>query len=131
MPKRNDHYTFRTIKVDRFEARADVSVNVNLRINHLWADSDDETVFGLSTSLEIFGASIDPNHSSGTTYEITFYSDETKIQELRLKNIRSKDTALSLEGVEPNAMRSRVHTANLTCVASDLGFPLALRERAG
>jgi hypothetical protein len=87
-----DTWTFLAIKVDGYEAKANIDVNINLRISYPSADCDDELVFTAATRLELVGTAISPDNRAGQRFEIRIRSKverwPLKLNDLRVRNQR-------------------------------------------
>jgi hypothetical protein len=89
MPKRRkqEDYTFVSIKVESYDVAAGVSVNVNLRTSVPHWYSDEDPVFTPEMRLEVMGTCISPRERGGDNYEIVIYGECAEREQPKLKDI--------------------------------------------
>lgn len=87
-------YTSLGIRVDRYEAKADVSVNYLVDHPHLaFHDCDDDPVFEHITQLVVAGTTTYPEERRGESFELTIRGDDglgTRVN-LKLRDMHQRD----------------------------------------
>jgi hypothetical protein len=85
-----DEYTQLGIRVESYNVRSDVSINVNLRAAPL-RSAEDEPVIRCVTYIEIVGTSNYPEHRANERYELSVHGDASGRMRLQLKDIQKVD----------------------------------------
>lgn len=95
MPKKQpkgpkDEHTFLAIRVERYEASTEASLNLNLKTNLPLFARDEDPVYTFVTTLKINGVSTYPEGRAGERYEVT----------VRGEAIHAGDFSLTLRDVQ-------------------------------
>ena len=86
-----EQHAYLSILVERFDARVDADINVDLRGGRPLFSTDDDLVFEAITTLDIKGRCTYPADRAGENYEIAIRSDPSPRSRLTLKDIHARD----------------------------------------
>lgn len=92
--KREEEHTHLAIRVERYEARVEASVNHHVFApEYAWNLDDEDPVYEFTSHLTIEGTSTYPEERAGDGYELTIYGDDAPSRRLnlRLKDVQARD----------------------------------------
>jgi hypothetical protein len=89
--KASEEHTHLAIRVDGFDARAEVGLHIDLLSSRPVFATKDDFVFPASTRLILRGRSTYPEERAGDAYEITLWGEPSARARLTLKDIHVHD----------------------------------------
>jgi hypothetical protein len=92
--KSEDEYTHLAIRIERYEAEADASINHDVYYpQHAFNLDDRDPVFRFITRIVIFGKATYPDERAGDAYELTVYGDDapSRYLQAKLEDIQVRD----------------------------------------
>jgi hypothetical protein len=87
-----EEHTHLAIRVERFEASVEASVNHNVYTpNFAWDLDDDDPLHQFTTRLTLIGVATYPENRVGDAYELILYGDNSRRLSARVKDVQARD----------------------------------------
>jgi hypothetical protein len=88
-----DEYTFLAIRVERYNASAEASLNLDLKMSRPLFARDDHLVYTFASTLKISGVSTYPESRAGERYEVTVRGEAIHAGDfnLTLRDVQKRD----------------------------------------